>query len=135
MYNQLFQVKPPIDLILTCLQYLGFTSLQDNTEIPRIKMELGGAVHKFITLLPRLIDVYIPCKFELFCRKSLDINACITITRQLLKSIGYDFVSRECIVNGVRMQKYAVMTINAKIIKKKSLEPEHKQKPIVVSFN
>ena len=135
MYNQLFQIKPSIDIILICLQYLGFNGLHDNTEIPRIKMELSGTVHKFISLLPRLIDIYIPCKFELFCRKSLDINACITITRQLLKTIGYDFISRECIVNGIRMQKYAVMTTTAKIIKKKSLEPEYKQKPIVVSFN
>ena len=135
MYNQLFHTKPSTELILTCIQYLGYSDLNDHNALPRANMEISGAVARFTNLLPRLLDIYIPCKFELFCHKSLDINACITITRQLLKTIDYDLVGRECVINGVRMQKYEIMTIAAKKIRKKTVEPEHKQQPIVVSFN
>jgi hypothetical protein len=135
MYNQLFHTKPSIELILMCLQYLGYSDLNDHNALPRASMEISGSVSRFTNLLPQFLDIYIPCKFELFCHKSLDINACITITRQLLKTIDYDLVGRECVINGVRMQKYEIMTIAAKKIRKKAVEPEHKQQPIVVSFN
>jgi hypothetical protein len=135
MYRQLFHTKPSIELTLSCIQILGYSDLNDHTIISRITMETSGAVPRFTNLLPRLLEIYIPCKFELFCRKSLDINACITITRQLLKTIGYDLVGKECVVNGVRMQKYELMTIHAKQTRKKAMEPEHRQQPIVLSFN
>jgi len=135
MYNQLFHTKPSTELILTCLQYLGYTDINDHTELPRASMEANGTVSRFTTLLPQFLNIYIPCKFELFCRKALDINACITITRQLLRTIDYDLVGRECVISGVRMQKYEIMTLTAKKIRKKAVEPDHRQQPIVVSFN
>ena len=135
MYNQLFHTKPSNELIFTCIQALGFSDINDHSVIPRSNMETSGTVCKFTTLLPRLIEIYIPCKFDLFCNKSLDINSCITITRQLLKSIDYDLVSRECTINGQRMQKYELMTITAKKIYKKAIIVEDKQKPVIVSFN
>ena len=135
MHSQLFHTKPSVELILTCIKCLGFRDLNDHTAIPRVTMETAGAVNRFTNLLPRLLEIYIPCKFELFCRRSLNINSCITITRQLLKTVGYDLVGRECVVNGIRMQKYELMTIQAKHTRKKAIEPEHRQQPIVVSFN
>jgi len=135
MHSQLFHTKPSVELILTCTQCLGFRDLNDHTAIPRVTMETAGAVNRFTNLLPRLLEIYIPCKFELFCRRSLNINSCITITRQLLKTVGYDLVGRECVVNGIRMQKYELMTIQAKNTRKKAIEPEHRQQPIIVSFD
>jgi hypothetical protein len=135
MYNQLFHTKPSNELIFLCIQALGFNDINDHTVITRYNMETKGTVSKFIALLPRLIEIYIPCKFDLFCNKSLDINSCITITRQLLKTIDYDLVSRECTINGQRMQKYELMTRTAKKIYKKAIIVEEKQKPVIVSFN
>ena len=135
MYNQLFHTKPSNELIFLCLQALGFNDINDHTIIPRATMVLSGAIGKFTNLLPKLIEIYIPCKFDLFCNKSLDINACITITRQLLKTIGYDLVSHECTKNGERMQKYELMTITAKKIRKKAIASEEKQRPVIVSFD
>lgn len=135
MYNQLFHTKPSNELIFQCLLALGFNDLNDHTIIPRINMEISGTISKFTSLLPKLIEIYIPCKFDLFCNKSLDTNACITITRQLLKTIGYDLISHECTISGERMQKYELMTITAKKIRKKAIAPEDKQKPVIVSFD
>jgi hypothetical protein len=135
MYNQLFHTKPSNELIFQCLTALGFTDLNDHTIIPRINMDMAGTASKFTNLLPKLIEVYIPCKFDLFCNKSLDTNACITIRRQLLKTIDYDLVSHECTINCERMQKYELMTTTAKKIRKKSSAPETQQRPVIVSFN
>ncbi len=134
MFNQLFQDKPSNELIFTCIKYLGFEDLNDHRVIPRCDMEINGAVSKFTSILPQLLEIYIPCKFDLFCRKQLDISACITIAKQLLRTINYDIVGKECVVNGERMQKYEIMTIHAKKIRKKVIVPEHKKQPVVVSF-
>lgn len=134
MYNQLFQTKPSNELIFTCLKCLGFDDLNDHRVIPRSEMETNGAVQKFYTIIPKLFEIYIPCKFDLFCMKQLDISSCITITKQLLKTIEYDIVGKECVVNGQRMQKYEIMTVYAKKIRKKVIVPEHKKLPVVVSF-
>lgn len=135
MYNQLFSKKPSYEIIFKSIQSLGYTDLNDHTPIPSGIMITNGAITKFYTLLPDFMDVYLPCKFELFCMKHLDINSCITITKQLLKTIGYDLVSSECIIKGERMQKYEIMTIEAKKNRKKSRKPENKKEPVVVSFS
>lgn len=135
MYNQLFHTKPTIELIITCLQNLGYTGINDRSSLSRSAMHDYGAVYRFSMTIPQLLNVYIPCKFETFCMKSLDIYACITITRQLLKTIDYDLVGKECVISGVRMQRYELMTIGAKKIRKRAVAPEHKQQPIIVSFD
>ena len=49
MYNQLFHTKPSIELILRCIQYLGYSELNDHNAVPRANMETSGAVAKFTT--------------------------------------------------------------------------------------
>jgi hypothetical protein len=96
--QQLFQIRPPLKLIVKCVQFIGFSGLKDKHGITRNDMEMYNIHALFRDITDELVEIYKPNKFNQFC-SSLNVKSCITITRQLLKTIGYELVGKEIMLN------------------------------------
>lgn len=114
MFNQLFHTKPTANLLYKCINALGFQNLQDTNEIARITLEQRNVIAVFNNLKTDFVNIYIPCKYDVYCNSIIDIKTCITITKQILKAFNYDLISTECFICGKRMQKYKLMSAAAK---------------------
>ena len=93
-------------------------------------MEKLNTIMNLKNIKTELLEFYLTCKAKIYLNK-WDHKSCVTICRQLLKSINYNLIRKEYCKNG---KKYPVYTIyhknNAKLIK--SME---KNKKIVITFD
>jgi len=133
--QQLFLVRPPIKLIIKCVQFLGFSGLQDKHGITRFDMELHNIPALFKDIDDELAQIYKPNKYTLFCT-NMNVKSCITITRQLLKTINYELVGKEIMLNNKKNVSYKIMThderVNNSIYRNGVGVLE---KPIIISFD
>ena len=133
--QQLFLHRPPLKLIIKCIQILGFNSLKEKHGVMRIDMEIRNITGLFKNIANELEDIYRPNKYKLFCNE-FTVKSCVTITRQLLKTIGYELVSKEIMVNNKKTAMYKIMTWDERI--NNSIYRDGigvLEKPIVISFD
>lgn len=112
--QQLFQKRPHIKLIIKCIKFLGFSGLMDKHGITRNDMEMYNIQSLFRDITDELAEIYKPNKFNQFC-SSLNVKSCITITRQLLKTIGYELVGKEIMLNNKKTVSYKIMTRDERV--------------------
>lgn len=154
MINQLFAKQPPKNLILDCLCSLGFESFEDTAMISTTTMLSSRAIDMFKNLIPTLKQYYTPGKHKLYllytdtiasdnidttdpntialanANGELTIKKCITITKQLVKTIGYDLISKEKMVDGSKVLYYKITTLDAK----KNMKNKPMQ-PVIIRFD
>jgi len=133
--QQLFQIRPPLKLIIKCVQFIGFSGLKDKHGITRNDMELYNIQSLFRNITDELTEVYKPNKFTQFCN-NLTVKSCITITRQLLKTIGYELVGKEIMLNNKKTVSYKIMTYDERV--NNSIYRDGigvLEKPILISFD
>jgi hypothetical protein len=133
--QQLFQIRPPLKLIIKCVQFIGFSGLKDKHGITRNDMELYNIQSLFRNIADELSEIYKPNKFTQFCT-NLTVKSCITITRQLLKTIGYELVGKEIMLNNKKTVSYKIMTYDERV--NNSIYRDGVgvlEKPILISFD
>ena len=133
--QQLFQKRPHMKLIVKCVKFLGFSGLMDKHGITRNDMEMYNIQALFRDITDELAEIYKPNKFTQFC-SSLTVKACITITRQLLKTIEYELVGKEIMLNNKKTVLYKIMTYDERV--NNSIYRDGVgvlDKPILISFD
>ena len=133
--QQLFQTRPPLKLIIKCVQFIGFSGLKDKHGITRNDMEMYNIQALFRDIIDELAEIYKPNKFTQFCG-CITVKSCITITRQLLKTIGYELVGKEIMLNNKKTVSYKIMTYDERV--NNSIYRDGVgvlEKPILISFD
>lgn len=133
--QQLFQKRPHMKLVVKCVKSLGFSGLMDKHGITRNDMEMYNIQALFRDITDELAEIYKPNKFNQFCT-SLTVKSCITITRQLLKTIGYELVGKEIMLNNKKTVLYKIMTYDERV--NNSIYRDGVgvlDKPILISFD
>ena len=129
-YNQLFIKEPNNQIIKKVISFFGIKDLNNEESFTYSDMEKLNTVMNLKNIKTELLEFYLTCKAKIYLNK-WDNKSCVTICRQLLKSINYNLIRKEYCKNG---KKYPVYTIyhknNAKLIK--SME---KNKKIVITFD
>jgi hypothetical protein len=128
--RQLFTEKPPKELILKVLKLIGFNNFDDRVELSILDLINNGTKQKMVEILPILQDYYIPCKADIYL-KNLTEKRCVTICRQLLKTIDYTFITRE---KYIKTRKYTMYKIISKD-SKKTIDILKGNATLVVKFN
>ena len=139
MINQLFLYTPDRILIIKCINILGFENLNDKKELTKHKLLTLNISNRFQQLITEFKQYYLPCKQKKYLVK-WTIKSCITITRQLLKTIDYDICTKEKMVDNVKIICYKLITKTEKeTIKRKRKKQEvgiiTKSEPVIVNFN
>lgn len=132
---QLFICRPHINLIIKCVQFLGFNGLKDKHGIIRNDMEHHNIQALFKNISDELKEIYKPNKFIQYCTV-LNVKSCITITRQLLKTIEYELVGKEIMLNSKKTVLYKIMTYEERV--NNSIYRDGVgvlEKPIIISFD
>ena len=108
MIDQLFIIKPDEALIISCLQILGWTSINDKRVLIRTDLDNKHVGERFRLLLPEFYRFYLPCKFSKYLN-TWSTKSCITITRQLLKTIGFTIKGIEKVMNCQKEMIYIIV--------------------------
>ncbi len=133
--QQLFQKRPHMKLVVRCVKSLGFNGLMDKHGITRNDMEMQNIQALFRDMKDEFVEIYKPNKFNQFCT-NLTVKSCITITRQLLKTIGYELVGKEIMINNKKTVLYKIMTYDERV--NNSIYREGVgvlEKPILITFD
>lgn len=142
MINQLFIKLPLETTILNCLEALGFNGLDDTSIISKDLMINNRSATVIQLLRPELKEYYAPSKYAKYLigpnatndnEGELTVKQCITIVKQLLKTINYDLTSKEKMVSGKKILYYNIITLTDKRLNKKRI---HKPiQPIIINFD
>lgn len=119
MINQLFTNQPELSFIIKLLNILGLENLNDKKEILSTKLNLQNVGNQFKNLKSEFEKYYIKCKQDKFLNK-WNTKSCITIMRQILKTIDYDLAGKEKMINNVKVMSYKLITKQEKIDKLKN---------------
>lgn len=128
--KQLFSDKPPHELVVKVLKFVGFKSLSDDSELSVLDLQLNNAKANIITIINELEDYYIPCKVKIYLQ-NLTEKKCMTVCRQLLKTIGYTFISREKYIIDRKYTMYKLITLE----KKKRRDMLRKTGKVLITFD
>lgn len=126
--NQLFNEKPPLELINKLIQKFGLKDINDTTEFTILDMDRHNTVVSIKAIENDIKDCYIPCKRVKYAN-TITNKTCITILRQFIKMYDYDLFSKEKYINNVKYLVYKIITkkdkdfskINKKYINKKEI--------------
>jgi len=138
--NQLFIVKPHINLINKIIKAFGLNNINDTTEFSYLDMDNNN--HNTLNILhnmkKELGDCYIPCKRKIYV-DNMNMNTtnnktAITIFKHFLKPYNYDLYSREGYVNGYKCMLYKIITKKDKLFITKT-KKKKKKKEIVIVFD
>jgi hypothetical protein len=133
--NQLFIINPSKKLIIKILGFYGLSGLNDKNEFTFIDMEHNKTLDKFNKNKEEISGYYLPCKKE-STFKNLTNKKCITITRQFLKTIDYDIISKEKWIHSKKYLQYKLVSKKDKEKEQKEKEErKKKEKEIVVTFD
>ena len=121
MINQLFASKPDLELIQKCLNILGWRDIHDNRVLLRSELPENVICALFNELIPELSYYYLPCKQRFLTCSS--IKSVITITRQLLKTIGWNIVGTEKICQNKKTMLYRLIMMDDNRITEVSPKP------------
>lgn len=128
--NQLFNIKPSLDLVTKFVKCFGLKGLQDNTYFTLLDMQHHNTLTQINSLLKELYDLYLPCKYNYLT--NITEKSAITIMRQLLKVYDYDVFSHEKFIKGIKYLEYKIVSKNEKNIMKK---PPKKKKEFIIHFD
>ncbi len=130
MKSQLFTSQPDTELIIKCINVFGWTSLDDNRYIFRNDLNNAAIITQHRQLLPELIKYYFPCKFNKYLT-TLTVKTCITITRQLLRTIGYNIEGSEKVIKAKKDMVYGI----TKIMPKPAIAQLPPQTKLIINWN
>lgn len=125
MFSQLFKVKPTQDVIIKLINAIGFTSLDDVSEL-NFNINKEDKIQKYKELESELSVFYINCKINNYLYK-YEIKNIVTVVRQFLKTIQYNLVSKEKSQN---KNKYLVYYLKCNRLVQSNTTEEY-----VVDFN
>jgi len=128
--RQLFTEKPPKSLIFKMLKAIGFNNLEDKSELSILDLIESGSKQLVINMIPELREYYIPCKADIYLNNITE-KRCISICRQLLRTIDYTFITRE---KYIITRKYTMYKLISKD-RKKTNEILKGNGTLVVKFN
>jgi hypothetical protein len=128
--KQLFSDRPPHELVIRVMKFVGFKSLSDDIELSVLDLELNNAKANIIGIIGELEDYYIPCKAKVYLQ-NLTEKKCMTVCRQLLKTIGYTFISREKYIVDRKYTMYKLITLE----KKKRRDMLRKTGKVCITFD
>jgi hypothetical protein len=110
--NQLFLIKPDIEIILQLIRAFGFKDLTDReTEFNILTITTLNTVNIINTLEPILATFYLPCKKEKYIG-DWTAKRCITVLRQFLKIYDLRLIYREKLINGKKYNVYKLDSIH-----------------------
>lgn len=133
--NQLFVIKPSDKVIKKVLGFYGLSSLNDRTEFTLSDMDTLKTVENFKNNSKEISGYYLPCKKTTLFKK-LTNKKCITITRQILRTVDHDVIGKEKWINSKKCIIYKVITkSDYETIKKEKEEKRRKKKEIIVTFD
>lgn len=136
--NQLFVIPPCKKLINKIISFYGLSNISDDKEFTILDMINNKTLEKFKTHKIEISNYYLPCKKEKIF-KNLTNKKCITITRQLLKTINYDILSKEKWISNKKYLLYKIISKDEKEkIKKEKVEKEENKKKnnqIIITFD
>ena len=140
MINQLFIRQPDINYIIQCINILGYENLNDTRELSKVDILSKNICVEFQKLDIIFRTFYLPCKQSKFLI-NYDFKTCITICRQLLRTINYDIISKEKIIHNTKMMVYSIVTKTQK--EEYKLEKKRRKEgkvtkldaPIIIDFN
>jgi hypothetical protein len=100
----LFRKKPSKEFVEEILVYLQFLGLHDR----KIFIKNDISQEKFEEVVTWIEPYYIPCKAKKFL---FDLNPSkqITILRHLLRSIDYDLIAQEKVINSNKVTTYQII--------------------------
>lgn len=129
--NQLFLIKPPMDLLLKLLKHCSINSLDSNVQISLKSLDVNNTLIKSKLILDDISEYYLPCKKKK-CFNELDNKKLITIIKQLLKLYDHKLQSNEKYSQGRKYTVYQIIPIkddmDANLKKKKKKQPCHSKK-------
>lgn len=140
MINQLFSIQPDKSYIIKCIKLLGFRDLEDRRELSKVDILSLNVCVEFKKLDNYFKTIYLPCKQNKFINNYHFKNV-ITITRQLLRTIDYDIISKEKMIKNTKVMVYSLSTKiekeEYKLTKRRKKEGNIKKlnEPIIVDFN
>ena len=99
----LFRKKPTKEFINEILVYLEFLGLHDK----KLFTKYDISPDKFEEIVIWVEPFYVPCKAKKFL---FDLNPSkqITILRHLLRTIDYDLLAQEKVVNSIKTTQYQI---------------------------
>lgn len=112
-YNQLFLVKPSMEIIIKLINCFELEDLNDKTEFTHLDMDRNNTLCKIRELEEELAKYYLPCKKNIYLNKWTNKN-CITICRQFLKTVDMTLTSREKYINSRKHLLYKLITTQEK---------------------
>jgi hypothetical protein len=99
----MFRKKPTKEFVEEILISLQFIGLHDRKIFTKNDISLD----KFEEIVTWIEPYYIPCKAKKFLY-DLNNSKQITILRHLLRSIDYDLLAQEKVINSVKMTTYQI---------------------------
>ena len=134
VYNQLFCIKPTLEITNKLIKLFGLRDIHDKTEFSILNMIQNNTLTTFKNIEPEIKEYYIPCKRIKYISPNLDNKTLITILRQFLKIHNHDLYSYEKFIKGTKYLIYHIITKqekeNIKRIKKRIIT-----KPITIIFD
>ena len=128
MTEQLFKIKPDINIIKLLLPLYGINDFNDNHLFTKNDLIQLNTVQKLNEISYKLKEYYLPCKAKIYT-SHINEKRAITILRQFLKYYNYTLSSKEKYIKG---KKYNCHYINKKNINKKNINDKRK---IIIDFN
>lgn len=136
--NQLFLIKPPMDLLLKLLKHCSINSLDSNVQISLKSLDLNNTLIKSKLILDDISEYYLPCKKKK-CFNELDNKKLITIIKQLLKLYDRKLQSYEKYSHGRKYTVYQIIPIKDDVDTdlKKTKKNNHviSKKKVVLKFD
>ena len=136
--NQLFLIKPPMDLLLKLLKHCSINSLDSNVQISLKSLDLNNTLIKSKLILDDISEYYLPCKKKK-CFNELDNKKLITIIKQLLKLYDHKLQSNEKYSRGSKYTVYQIIPIkddvDANLKKTKKSNHVIAKKKVVLKFD
>lgn len=136
MINQLFNTSPSNDIIIKCLNAIGWLSFNDTRVFIRTDLDNANIAAKVKLIYPELKDYYIPCKQHKYLR-TWTTKSVITITRQLLKTVGWTIIGIEKVINNKKNMVYKLAKCNNfKLSNNQPITPiKHTPTPATINNN
>lgn len=106
--NQLFRKPVDLDIMNDLLHCFDLTGIDDTRTFTKYEMYRSGCVQKVCEMLPRLQDIYLPCKAKVYLVDITEKRA-VTILKQMLRLFNRNVISRERNVMSVKMIVYQIM--------------------------
>lgn len=118
--SQLFKKQPTVEFVTKVAALYNIKEFKDTQKFTLSNLEALQTTSKLNLIMPELREYYINCKAKKYL-ENLDNKRAVTVLRQLLKSIGYNLVSKERYANSKKYLEYSVNTFSKKPKEKKKI--------------